>query len=268
MRVLQREPGRTVVLEDDGLTVRKTFHGDDPGALQELARREFQRMSDYSAALEGLGPARCVRPLDLELSDEPSVLMERAAGIPMQDHLASHTWSPELRDRVSSVLNQALVSYVDTFHEPYWDFILRNMYFDPIEEVITFFDFGIPVIYLPALDKMKRSSPLDVSLGGLVASSIFEAGRPRRMARRREHRQAPALAAGVLRRCLADPGNSAVSVDGVHEIAQTVYGLASRGGGLFRRGWYRSFGPLVARPMATLDAVCHPAPPGQGRSSS
>ena len=90
------------------------------------------------------------------------------------------------RDR----LLEGLVRYVDTFGEPYWDFIFRNMFYDEDEHLVTFLDFGFPPLFLPILDELERRSPIEVSLAALVASAIFDAGRPKRMGRLREHHHA------------------------------------------------------------------------------
>jgi hypothetical protein len=256
VRVLQRDPAATVVLEADGVTVRKTFHGEDPGRLRELARREFQRMAQFSAALDDVDSAACPKALELDLGAEPSITMERAAGVRMQSYLARKLLTPELFERVARTLQLALVRYVEAFREPYWDFIFRNMFYDAERDLVTFIDYGIPAIYLPAMGCFASKSPMDVSLGSLVASSIFEAARPTRMARLREHRQARILASVVVRQCLAALPGPPVSADGIGEVAGAAYKLARGGGGRTRRWWYGSCGEALARPAANLRALC------------
>ena len=251
-RVLQREPGRTVTLEDGGATVRKTFHGDDAALLTRMAAREFDRRSRFRVALRDVDLATCPRPLEVGAVTEPFVRMERAVGVPMQDHLARTSWTAQDYQRVADVMRIALIRYVQTFDEPYWDFIVRNIFFDPDTGTITFFDFGIPVLYEPAIPDLERLAPLEVSLGSLLASSVFEAGRPRRFWRRREHRQAQALAAEVLARCLDASEGLPVSIEGVARAARLTFDLAATDGGWLRRTWYRSCGRLLTRPSATL----------------
>ena len=255
MTVLQREPGRTVTLEADGSTVRKTFHGDDLWSLGQLAAREFERMSAFHDVLQDVDGAACPAPLDLVLHPEPYLRMERAAGMPLQDHLAQNVWEPERYGRVAGIMASALLRYVGTFAEPYWDFILRNMFYDPAAEAVTFLDFGIPTIYEPILAELRTTHPVDVSLGGLVASSVFEAARPRRLVRRLEHRQAPQLALAVLERCLEDPDGLDVSGEGVRKAAHAAYGVAGSGGPWSRRLWYRGVGPVLA-PPSKIDRLC------------
>jgi hypothetical protein len=255
MEILQREPGRTVAMEAGGQAVRKTFHGHDPVSLKALAAREFDRMQVFRQALDGIESATCPRPLELGDAVEPYVRMERARGVPLQDHLASHTWDAPLFDHVSGVLEHALTRYIETFGEPYWDFIFRNMFYDPNLRLVTFLDFGVPTIYMPALDEFRAWSDVEVSLGSLVASSLFEAARPRRMTRRREHRQAVVLAGQVLRCCAHGSETATPRPEGVRGAALTAYGLACGQGGRVRRRWYRHVGAILARPSRALDRL-------------
>ena len=101
-------------------------------------------------------------------------------------------------------------------------------------------------------------SPLDVSLGSMVASSVFESTRARCVARRREHRLTPVLAEEVLRRCELDAPPGSVSRAGVLTAARVAFGLASSGGGLLRRSWYDFVGPVIGRPTAKLAGFAAP----------
>ena len=255
MRVLQREAGRTVALEDDGRTVRKTFHGEDGVDVRQLATSEYERMMQFAQALVGVAHAECAKPVELALGDAPYIRMERARGIPMQQDLGATAWESDRYTAVAGVLRGALIRYIETFGEPYWDFILRNMFYERASETVTFLDFAVPSLYLPAIEELKQCAPLEVSLGALLASSIFEASRPKRILRRREHRQAPVLAQAVLRRCLEDSAGLTVEVAGVRRVAHLAYGLASTGGSWFRQAWYGSYGAVV-RPVRRLDDIC------------
>jgi hypothetical protein len=251
VRVLQEEPGRTIVIEDGAAVVRKTFYGDDPTALGALVRREAERMREFADALDSVEGAECPRPIEVSFGPEPFIRMTRARGERMQDLLATQQWTASRFEAVAAVLDRALTCYVQTFGEPYWDFILRNMFYDVDSGVVTFLDFGIPTIYEPRLEELNRFSPVEVSIGGLVASSIFEAGRPIRMSRRLEHRQAPRLSAAVARMAIArgaDPG-------GIRAVAKLTYGLASSHGGPTRRAWYATAGRCLARPGRKLNAL-------------
>jgi hypothetical protein len=246
MQVLQRQPGRTVVLEAGGQVVRKTFHGDDAGSLEQLATREFERMVRFSTALADVTAVTCPTPIELGAGPEPYVRMGRAAGVPMQSYLGTTTVDAERSASLADALGRGLIRYVETFAEPYWDFILRNMFYDERTGLVTLLDFGVPVIYAPALADLERHSPFDVSLGGLVASSVFEAARPKRFWRRLEHRQAFSLASAVTRRLLETPGAPGVTPVGVRTVAEVTYGLAETSGGRLLQGWYRLCGSKIA----------------------
>jgi hypothetical protein len=242
-------------MEDGGSTVRKTFQGGDAARQYELAAREFEHLRLFSEALSDLDGARCPRPLELGAGPEPYVRMECASGVPMQEHLNDEVWPVELHERVGQVLKQALVRYVDTFNEPYWDFIFRNMFYDPKRHVVTFLDFGIPTAYEPRLEELARYSAIESSLGALIASSIFETGMPKKMLQRRRHRQALVLIAAVLERFLDTSGDVDLRIEEVRRTARIAYGLTENEGGLARQGWYRSCGRVLARPSTKMNRL-------------
>lgn len=93
-QVLQEGNRHTVCLEPDGSAVRKRFHGPLEVA-QRGARREYDRLLGFSEALQGHPQVSCPRPLELFLGPEPFVLMERAAGESMVDHLARREVGPD-----------------------------------------------------------------------------------------------------------------------------------------------------------------------------
>jgi hypothetical protein len=241
-----------VVVEADGSTVRKVFHGPDQRTSLQFAEREFEIMSRFHEALRRVPFATCPRPLELVTADEVYLRMERAAGVAMQDHLHESTWAPKHYQQLAELLGLGLTRYVDTFHEPYWDFIFRNMLYDAQTGVVTFVDFGLPALYLPLLDDLKRCRPIEVSLAALVASAIFEAARPKRMTRRREHRHAFLLAKTTVERLAGNSEAGDFSVDVVRDRAGRLYALACGHGGGIRREWYRLGGRLLSRPSAKL----------------
>jgi hypothetical protein len=257
MKVLQREPGRLVVLEEGGTVVRKIYSGDEPNRLYDLAAREFDRLRRFRDALSGLGGATCPQPLEIRSGASPFIRMERAAGVSMEDYLNDKPWSPELYESVGRTLQEALPRYIQTFGEPYWDFIIRNMFFDPDRRLVTFLDFGIPESYGPLLEELSRYSALEFSLGTLAASPVFESRRPKRIIRRREHRQAFALVSVVLRR-FRDAADGNLKIEEVREAARITYALAADTGGRFRRGWYSSAARILTEPMTRIDRLCDP----------
>lgn len=252
VQILQHEPDRTVMLEPGGAVVRKVFHSEDPGASRESAEREFGILRRFNDALSDVQSSTCPRPLELGQGDDVYVRMERASGLPMQAHLNRRDWPPGMDHELAAVLREGLVRYVETFDEPYWDFIFRNMFYDAEQRLVTFLDFGFPPLYLPMLDELNRRTPIEVSLAALVTSAIFEAGRPKRMIRRREHRRAFRLASMTVHDVASHPAAGTVSIDAIRESASGLYALAAGGGGRLRREWYLRLGALLARPSSKL----------------
>ncbi len=240
-RLLQREPGRTVTLEAGGAVVRKEFAGSTASAE---AAREHDHLERFSRALGTDGHACCPRPLEVGAGDPAFVRMQRAPGEPLTDHLGRRRWSREEIDWLADVLAGAVQTYVDTFAEPYFDFHLRNMTYEADRGRAWFFDFGVPSTFPPALDaRLREQSPLDVSVGNLVGSTVFEATRPRTVLQRRRHRQSFLVAAAVRARLPLGPGD-------VRWVARSVWDAAVTDGDEWSAvAWYRSVGRLVGLRM-------------------
>ncbi|HET6731204.1 hypothetical protein [Mycobacterium sp.] len=239
-RVLQRSPHRTVKLEDGGAVVRKEFTG--PLASAEAAR-EHDRLQRFHRALGSDGRARCPRPIDVGTDDPVFVRMERAPGEPLLAQLASRLWTDEEIKQLASVFAAAVRTYVETFDEPYFDFHLRNVTYEPAEGRVWFFDFGVPSTFAPDLvARLRQRAPLDVSVANLLGSTLFEATRPRTVLQRRRHRQSLLLADAIM----SELPVIAAEVDGV---ARDVWNSAAAQGDWMAMAWYRSFGKLVGPPM-------------------
>lgn len=268
-RVLQEEPGRLVVVEPGGATVRKSFTDGKTTAARQAAAREFDHLARYHAALAGSPRARCPRPVELSTTDPPSVRMERVAGSCLAVHLARERLTDPELECLATVVVDALLVYVRTFAEPYYDLHLRNTALDPASGVVTFFDFGVPDAIQPdLLARMNRLAPLDVSLGNLLASTVFEAMRPRGVLRLRRHRQSLRLVEKVL--AIA----SAIDVDHqpsperpvVEWVAAAVLRSLTAERGLWRTAWYRTVNSVHPGPgQLLMEAADSHRPPWQSR---
>ncbi|KRE32491.1 hypothetical protein ASG82_23660 [Mycobacterium sp. Soil538] len=239
-RLLQRQPDRTVSLEAGGTVVRKEFTG--PLASTEAAR-EHDRLQQFHRALGSDGRARCPRPIEVGTDGPAFVRMERAPGQSLIAHLGSRPWSDEEINQLASVLAGAVQTYIDTFDEPYFDFHLRNMTYEPAEGRVWFFDFGIPSTFAPDLvARLLQQAPLDVSVGNLLGSTVFEATRPRTMLQRRRHRQSFLLADAVRAQLPVAPAE-------VRRVARVVCDAAAAHGDWTAMAWYRSIGRLIGLRM-------------------
>jgi hypothetical protein len=235
-RLLQREPDRTVSLEAGGTVVRKEFTG--PLASAEAAH-EHDRLQRFHRALGSDGRARCPRPIEVGTGDTAFVRMERAPGEPLIAHLRSRPWSDEEINQVASVLAGAVQTYVYTFDEPYFDFHLRNMTYEPAKGQVWFFDFGVPSTFPPDLvARLRQQAPLDVSVANLLGSTVFEATRPRAVLHRRRHRQSFLLAEAVRAQLPVAPAE-------VRRLARVVWDAAAAYGDWTALAWYRSIGRFV-----------------------
>ena len=241
MTILQRRAGCEVATAPDGRSVVKTFTGEPPELMRELALREFERLRDFGRALRDVEGASCPQPLELVEGARPQVRMTRAPGVTLWRVLRERPFAADVQARLARVAAQALDAYVATFHEPYWDFQFDNMLFDEPSGTLTFLDFGIPPgDEAPAAEHTARA----VSLGNLVGSTIFQSARPGWVRHRRQHRQALALCAAIVEAAAA----GAPQPPGAGELARfarAAYVRSAWQGSVRRRLWYVVAAPLV-----------------------
>jgi hypothetical protein len=253
--LLQQSSRGTVVLEPGGATVAKTFFGAAPSLLWTLARREFERLERFSAALQDVEGAACPRPMELVGVSTPKIRMERAPGTPLPALLGERPFGPEARHRLVTTVIRALNVYVELFAEPYYDLHFGNMLYDPASRTLTFLDLGFP----EGIPSAPPVSPHDASLGHLIGSTIFESARPKWLRHQRQHRQSSLLCAAIVA-CFLDARHPGVTRTGLCEAAQAAYERYAFPGAWSRRVWYGSVGYLLARRITVADLVFSPSP--------
>jgi hypothetical protein len=237
VELLQGERGRSVVVEEGGAVVRKSFTGPD-GALE--ATREYECLQRFHGALGTTGAARCPRPIELAMSPTPFVRMERAPGVPLNVYLARHGLDDQELDELGATLATGVTTYVEAVGEPYFDFHLRNLVYEPSRGAVTFVDFGVPFTFDHALiDRVRALAPLDASAGQLLGSTLFEVARPRTLLNRRRHAQSLRLVDKVLDRL-------ATGRDDVRSVARASYAASAASGGAPALVWHRTIGNIAS----------------------
>ena len=259
-RLLRRSPRRTVVVEGNGEVVRKTFHGGDPEVLRQLAEVECVRLSRFREALAGVPHATCPRPLGVEPGSAPSLRMERCLGLPLLSRLRAGDLDAGTMRTIAVTAASAVIAYVRDLGEPYHDFQFDNMLYDERSGVVTFLDLGLPD---GGGNCPPTATALDMSLGNLVGSTMFQSARPKWMLRIRQHRQAEQLCSAVVARS-AQPGIVPVSPRGLREAALAAYARSAFQAGVMRRAWYAGAGHVLARRPTILDGTVAPPRPGSG----
>lgn len=243
VRRLPRPPGRTVVVEEGGGAVRKTFFGDDPRALLRLAEAEFGRLQQFHRALGDVTGAGSPRPIEIRSDPEVVIRMERAPGRPLLDVLRHRDLAPDLVERLAAVAAAAVTRYVDALGEPYADFQFDNMLFDEASEGLTFLDLGPPDGGHPP---PPGSPALELTLGNLIGSTVFQSARPRWALASRQHRQAVALCSRIVERVDRFEGRALAPGD-LHACAVAAYQRCAFKEGWAGWIWYRSVGYFLAR---------------------
>ncbi len=253
-RVLQRSPGRTVVVEDGGTVVRKTFSGDAPEALAALAGDEYDRLERCHAALADLAGVKSPRPLEIRAGAVAELRMERASGLPLLALLRTRRLDSGLVAGLSALAASGAIRCVEALGEPYDDFQFDNMLLDDASGVLTFVDLGRPDRSSPP---PAGASALEVTLGNLVGSTMFQSARPKWLCAVRQHRQAVRLCTAIVARA-ADHQGEAPSAHGLQACAVAAYERSAFTGGWAARLWYSSVGWAVARRPEVLGVRVRP----------
>lgn len=245
--VLQHRPDCVVTLDASGNIVTKSFTGPDLALQASNAQREFDRLRRFGAALEGVAGAACPEVLELVPGPPPEVRMARAAGTPLLAVLRRRTLDEESRRRLAATMAEGVAVYVAEFGEPYWDFQFGNVLYDENAATLTFLDFGIPPF--SGMSPPQRS-PLAITLGNLIGSTIFQSTRPKWLWRIGQQRQAIALCSEVTRRAVPrdDP---TWQMSELAQAANAAFRRSADQGPWYRRLWFR----LAARTFARRVSV-------------
>jgi len=123
------------------------------------------------------------------------------------------------------------------------------MLYDEHSEMLTLVDFGYP---LGQESPATASSPLVISLGNLIGSTVFQSAKPNEFTRLRQHSQAIELCADVVTAVIESRD---VAPDELARAARAAYNRAAHDGPWFRRLWYLSAAPLVARRLVVGHAT-------------
>lgn len=262
--MLQRSALRTVELEaaSGGAVVRKTFAGYDPERSRREAELERDRLERFGEALADLPGAACPRAIEVLPGAEAVLRMERVAGRPLLDLLRAGELRASELDRIADAAASALARYVEVIGEPYEDFQFDNMLFDVASATVAFVDLGPPD---GTVEPGPAGPPVEVSLGNLVGSTMFQSARPKWLLRRRQHRQAVSLCSAIVGRVTG--ADTATTVAVVAPFAREAYARCAFGGSWTRQAWYGSIGYLVARRPQIADVKFTP-PRRQPRGSA
>jgi hypothetical protein len=253
--VLQEGFGRLVVLEEERGTVRKTFSGCPREEGRALARAELTRLRVLETALGSVPGASCPHALELVDSPAPGLRMTFADGENLVGVLARPVPGENLQAMVRTIA-AALRAYVDALGEPYHDFKFDNVLHDATTGVLTFVDLGLPQDWRPPA---PAHTPLEVSLGQLLGSVVFETARPVHVARRHLRRQIGDLAVGVVAAVVAS--GEAVRHDHLAHATRDAYLRATFHRRIpSRTAWYATVGYARGRRLRLPGGVISPVP--------
>jgi hypothetical protein len=172
--------------------------------------------------------------------------------------LGARRLTPALTRHLAATAAAAVTAYVRAIGEPYYDFQFDNMLYDEASWTVTFLDVGLPD---GGGNAAPNATALEVSLGNLVGSTMFQSARPKWILALRQHLQAAELCAAVVADVM-ELDATAVSPEGLRDAANAAYARSAFKGGRLRVAWYASAGRLLVRRPVILDRTLAPPRPG------
>ncbi len=256
-RVLQAGPDRIITTNPRNGVVEKAFLDGPAVDRQHEAEQEFQRLERLHSVVATVPGAASARPLELMLGPAPTIRMEAVPGRPLLEVLSSERVLPQRMSEAAVTAGQVLMEYVTASGEPYPDFQFDNMLYDEASGTVGFVDLGVPDQGVPGPSGM---TPLEVSLGHLVGSTIFQSVRPKWLRRLRQRRQAAELCAAIVNYA-ARASASPVATDRIRLAAHDAYRRCAFGGSRGKRLWYATGGYVLATRIRVPDGVIGPSWP-------
>ena len=262
-QVLRANPQRRVTADRERGVVDKTFLGGDPVARLHEAEVEFHRLQRLCDVVGAYPVAAAARPLELLPGPPPTVRMTAVPGRPLLEVLRWEALPRERLEEIAATAGRVLVAYVAASGEPYPDFQFDNLLFQ--EKTVGFVDLGVPdqgIADLPGV------TALEVSLGHLVGSTMFQSARPKWLLRLRQRRQAAELCTAIVE-YVNRTSPTSVRARNIRLVAHDAYRRCVLGGSWRKRIWYGTVGYARATRMRPLGAELGPPwlGPGAHRSS-
>jgi hypothetical protein len=230
----------TVTLDPVTRIVSKRIENGIAGGRAAAALTEFARLQRFSTALATMPFLRCPKPVDVD-PPHGTVRMSHCPGVPLETLLL--TGGPEVEADLEHIAVQialGLQRYVVEFSEPYPDLTIANVLYESTQRTVTLVD--LTPVPVPAYDAAR--TPLEVSLGFLIAVGIYETVRPANCWRRRYHRRVQALQAAVVRR-VAEQHRLHSEV--IKRVADERFRILRSFGGPARGLWYAAAGGAFRR---------------------
>ena len=213
--------------------MRKSVPGWPAAEGRAAAAAELRRLERFSAALAALPEATCPEPLGLVEEPAPGLRMRRLDGENLVGVLAARELDAGRIARFADTMAAALDACVEATGEPYFDFKFDNVLV--AGDTLGFLDLGTPQHWR---EPDPGWTPHEVSLGNLLASALFEIGRPRHVARVRLRRQAAALATRTVRATQAPLDPAHLSAAAREAYVRATFGRRSP----LHSAWYATVG--------------------------
>jgi hypothetical protein len=162
----------TVSLEPSGRYVTKTYSHTQACCNRGFILQEFEYLQRLSRALSHCRHIRCPQPIEYDL-ERCSLRMEYCRGVRLDRYIAqlSARHDRELIVFIANSLISVMSMYINEFDEPYYDFGLHNIIFDPDAIILHVYD-------LTETKLIDCTNSHEVTLGNFLSTSIYHSIRP------------------------------------------------------------------------------------------
>lgn len=237
--VIGRGAHATIELDSVSMLVCKQFHTPDATTAAQLARREFDYLQRFSAALADEPYLQCPKPVRLE-PEQGRVWMEYCPGSSLEHALeTSNDTILEHLPHIAGQIAIAVQRYIAEFDEPYDDLTTNNMLYDPATRTLSLVDFASPVF---SRHFGPERSPLELSLGTFIGVTTYHTVRPATCRNKIYWERQERLSLALLDSLSACGDLSPLLV---RHASAAVYTSVGRRGRPLRQLWYATVGQAL-----------------------
>ena len=232
----------SIYICQDKAFVKKIFLNGSAEEKLKQASYEFKQLKRLTHKIKNMkiSGISCPKPIAVVEGSEPGIIMENCSGIELHKYFLNNNVSRLELVSIAFRLCHAVISYVDEFDEPYWDFCGQNILYDEIKDELTILDFNEPDF---KYDKSLSCQNLTVSLGNFVGWELYQLSRPKnffsRFFKSKTYRELSELLIVQVK------NQGEITIGDLQDVISFTYTRLSNKGNIKRKFWYKSMGYLV-----------------------
>lgn len=229
----------TIELDPGSGVVCKQFRIEDTGEAADLARREFDCLRRFSAALAGQPFLHCPAAVRVD-PEQGKVWMTYCPGTELDRILSTSSASIDADlEHIAEQLAIALETYIAEFNEPYYDLATKHVLYDMPTRKLNLIDF---TSRRRNRQSGSKHAPFETSLGIFIGFSTYDSV-GRQMWRNRDYWRCQERLSVALLAQLSARHNLSRSL--ILQVGRDVYSHGGSSGRPLRRLWYRTIGQML-----------------------